>query len=89
MLPNEVLRAIQDIEKDHEMTAGAPGQMTNMKDLTFSRRVVLYHEDDFSIVQQAQIIQAFKANNSDVQLMGPDYLLDRLNALARDKKPPT
>jgi hypothetical protein len=49
-------------------------QMTSIQDLTFSGRVLIYHEEFLSIPQKAQILATYKEHNIDVQFMGTDYL---------------
>ena len=73
---SEVQRAMDDLEKEHSVAGGVPGQMTNLRSLRFSGRVMLYTGDDLSITQQADIIKAYKQKGYDVTFVGPDHLAD-------------
>lgn len=75
-LVTEVEPTMRWLESTRDMAGGTPGQMTDIKDLTFSGRVMLYTGDDLSIPQQAEIIKAFKAKNFDVNFEGPSHLTD-------------
>jgi hypothetical protein len=67
--------------------AGYRDESTRLEELTFSGRVLLYHEDFLSINQKAAIIEAYKVKNFDVQFRGPDYLSDKLIAWHRQHDP--
>jgi hypothetical protein len=60
--------------------AGPIGQMTDAKDLVFSGRVLIYHEEDLSIPQKATIIAAYKKESMEVQFFGTDHLSTALFA---------
>jgi len=47
------------------------GQTTTIQDLTFSGRVVIYHDDFLSITQQADIIRAFAEKHYALGFFGP------------------
>jgi hypothetical protein len=79
-LAEAVRQAIDDIPKKVDVGGGYRGEMTNIKDLTFSGRVLLYHEDFLSIPQKAAIINVYAAKHFDVQFRGPDYLGDQVIA---------
>jgi hypothetical protein len=79
-LVNEVQPSIDLVETQHPMWAGYRDQTTNITDLVFSGRVMLYYMSNFSITQKAEIIKAFKDRNYDVQFRGPDYFGDQLIA---------
>ena len=69
--------AVQQVldEMPKEMFIAAQlGHPTTIRDLSFSGRVFIYHDDFMSITQQADIIRAFAVRHYDVQFMGPDYL---------------
>jgi hypothetical protein len=56
-------------------TAGGFGdQMTWMRDLTFSGRVFIYHEEFLSIPQKAEILKTYDAKGLSVTFRGSDYL---------------
>jgi hypothetical protein len=48
------------------------GQTTTIQDLTFSGRVVIYHDDFLSITQQADIIRAFAEKHYALGFFGPN-----------------
>lgn len=80
MLSNEVRWALQNAEKRAVVSGGYRGQMNTASDLTFTGRVLLYHEDFLSITQKAEIIHRYTAKGFDVQFRGPEYLGDQLIA---------
>ncbi len=80
LLADEVLPTLSDMPKDVAISGGYRGERNTIQDLTFSGRVVLYHEDFVPIVQKAEIIKAFAARHLDVQFRGPDYLMDQVVA---------
>ncbi len=69
-----VQQAFEEISKQVAIGMGQGDQMTSIQDLTFSGRVLIYHEDFLSIPQKAEIIKAYQAKNMGVQFMGSDYL---------------
>jgi hypothetical protein len=76
-LPKQVQDVFSDFEKTRDLWGGiSEDQMTSVKDLQFSGRVILYYEGFLSITEKAQIIDGFKRENYDVQFRGPDYLRD-------------
>jgi hypothetical protein len=82
----ELLRhdAVQDTF-DHfgnqvAVMAGRGDQMTSLKDLTFSGRVLIYHEEFLSIPQKSEILTAYKAKRMDVIFRGMDYLGSQMTA---------
>jgi hypothetical protein len=52
--------------------AASLGQTTTIQDLTFSGRVVIYHDDFLSTTQQADIIRAFSEQHYSVGFFGPN-----------------
>jgi hypothetical protein len=77
MLRNAVQSALDDLPKRLQMKAGFELEGNTIEELTFTRRVILYHEDRLSIAQSADIINAYKAEHFDVQFRGPGYLLNQ------------
>lgn len=75
-----VQEAFDHVMKSVAIGAGSEGQMTTIQDLTFSGRVLIYHQDFLSIPQKADILKAYAAKNLAVQFMGPDYLGTRVIA---------
>lgn len=69
-----VQQAFENVSKQVGILAGQQGQMTSIGDLTFSGRVLIYHDEFLSIPQKADIIRAYATEKLDVQFMGPDYL---------------
>lgn len=76
-LSNLVQNTIVDMEKKVELSGGTRDQMESSRQLTFSGRVMIYHDDFLSITQKAKIIDAFVAHHCDVQFRGPAYLGDQ------------
>jgi hypothetical protein len=66
-----VQQALDDLPKKTFIAAGL-GQTTTIQDLTFSGRVVIYHDDFLSITQQSDIIRAFAAKHYAVGFFGPN-----------------
>ncbi len=87
-LAEAVEQIIDDLPKHHDFTGGYIGERTTLRELTFSGRVFLYHEDFLSIPQKADIIKAYSRRGLDVQFRGPDYLAIQMIAWHRehDKK---
>lgn len=77
-LVNFVNPTMEELRKDIGGGEGYRNQITLLKNLKFSGRVFLYHEDELTIVQQGEIIKAYKASNFEVQFRGPDYLMDQV-----------
>jgi hypothetical protein len=77
-LVDSVEQTMTDLQKNHRIMGGPADEMNSLEELTFSGRVLLYHEDYLSILQKADIIRAYKDKNFDVQFRGPDYLSGRL-----------
>lgn len=65
-----VQQALEDMPKKTPVLAGL-AQPTTIQDLTFSGRVVIYHDDFLSVTQQADIIRAFAAKHYSVGFFGP------------------
>ena len=79
-LAEAVSQALDEIPRKVAISGGYREQMNTIQDLTFSGRVLLYHEAFLSIQQKATIIDAYTAKHFDVQFMGPDYLGDQIIA---------
>jgi hypothetical protein len=77
---NAVQQTLDDIPKKVAVSGGFRGEMTSIQDLTFSGRVLIYHDAFLSITQKADIIHAYTARHFDVQFRGPDYLGDQVIA---------
>jgi hypothetical protein len=59
-------------------SAGYRDQQNTIDELTFSRRVALYHEESLSTKQKHAIYEAFQSQNTEVQFYGGDYLMDQV-----------
>ncbi|MGD0957048.1 MAG: hypothetical protein ABR953_09480 [Candidatus Acidiferrales bacterium] len=79
-LSNGVQRTLDQMLSKAHASGGYGDQMTRIEDLTFSGRVIIYHEDFLSITQKAETIKEFSAKHFDVQFRGPDYLALQLVA---------
>jgi hypothetical protein len=77
-LVEAVQPAIENLTKKVEIGGGYKEVDTTLKDLVFSGRVFLYHEGSLSIPQKADLINAYKSKNYDVQFRGLDYLGDQI-----------
>jgi hypothetical protein len=60
--------------KQVAIMSGYGDQMTTSKELTFSGRVLIYHEEFLSIPQKADILKAYKEKGLAVTFRGSDYL---------------
>jgi hypothetical protein len=58
---------------EHVPVGGDAGGIISAKDLIFSGRVYLYHEEPLTNVQKAGIVQAYSARHYDVSFRGLDY----------------
>lgn len=74
---NAVKQTLDQMPKKVFVSGGYGDQMTSINDLTFSGRVLIYHEAFLSITEKADIIRAYAAKHYDVQFRGPDYLGDQ------------
>ena len=71
---NAVQDAFDHFGKQVAVMSGYGDQMTTSKELTFSGRVLIYHEEFLRIPSQADIIKAYQAKGLAVVFKGPDYL---------------
>ena len=78
---------IEHFNQRIDVAGGYRDQLTNFKDLKFSGRVFLYHEDLLSIPPKAEIMKVYRAKNYDVQFRGPDFLGDQVIAWHREHDP--
>jgi hypothetical protein len=69
-----VQQAFEHFSKQVAVLAGQGEQMTSIQDLTFSGRVLIYHEEFLSIPQKAEILKAYGSKGFAVTFMGNDYL---------------
>lgn len=77
-LVNQVDAAFSHMNKNATVQGGYRGEREDARDLPFSGRVLLYHEDFLSIPQKADIIRLYEAKHYNVQFRGPDYLGDQI-----------
>jgi hypothetical protein len=80
---DSVQQAFDHVSQSVAILAGRDGQMTSIQALTFSGRVLIYHEDFLSIPQKADVLRAYATKSLDVQFMGSDYLGDQVIAWHR------
>jgi hypothetical protein len=66
-----------DVETQHwaVMKSQGASDAVNTKDLAFSGRVFVYHEDTYSIEQQAEFVKLFRQHGATLLLRGPDHSL--------------
>src|SRR5260370_215814 len=86
-LAEAVQQALDEIPKKVAISGGYRGEMNSIQDLTFSGRVIIYHEAFLPITQKATIINAYPAKHFDVQFTGPDYLADQIIAWTHQHDP--
>jgi hypothetical protein len=79
-LVDAVQDTITGLPKRIAVSAGYRDERSRLEDLTFSGRVILYHEDFLSIPQKAAIMSAYAAKHFDVHFRGPSYLGDQVVA---------
>lgn len=86
---SQVQATFQSVEKQIAITAGYQQNLTDLKDLTFSGRVFLYHEDAFNLRQLADLVDICKTHGMALDFRGPNFLMDQVMAWHRkhDKKP--
>jgi hypothetical protein len=84
--PTDVVRKVPE---HAAITGGYRDEATSLKDLVFTGRVFLYHDDILTITQKAAIIEAYRQRGLDVNFRGPDYLGDQVIAWyhQHDSKP--
>lgn len=71
---NAVQETFDHFGKQVAVMSGYGDQMTTSKELTFSGRVLIYHEEFLSIPQKADILKAYKEKGLAVTFRGSDYL---------------
>jgi hypothetical protein len=71
---NAVQETFDHFGKQVAVMSGYGDQMTTSKELTFSGRVVIYHEEFLSIPQKADILKEYKEKGLAVTFRGSDYL---------------
>ena len=77
---NAVQETFDHFGKSVAVMSGYGDQMTASKDLTFSGRVLIYHEEFLSIPQKADILKAYKEKGLAVTFRGSDYLATQVIA---------
>ena len=80
-----VQQAFDHVASQVAIASGRDGQMTRIQDLTFSGRVLIYHEEFLSIYQKADILKAGEAKGMGIQFMGMDYLGTQVAAWHRQQ----
>jgi hypothetical protein len=71
---NAVHETFDHFGKQVAIMSGYGDQMTTSKDLTFSGRVLIYHEEFLPIQSKADILKAYQAKGLAVTFRGHDYL---------------
>lgn len=69
-----VKQTFDHFEKQVAVMGGYGDQMTTLKDLTFSGRVLIYYEEFLPIPKKAEILKAYEAKQLAVTFRGMDYL---------------
>ncbi len=69
---------INGLSQHMDAAGGNPGEITSLRDLTFSGRVFIYLEWPLTNKQKADIIEAYSAKGMDVQFRGLDFLNSRI-----------
>jgi hypothetical protein len=79
------------VEKSISVQSGYLQNLTDLRDLTFSGRVFLYHEDNFSLRQLADLVDIYKSHGMALDFRGPGYLGDQVAAWyhSHDRTPPS
>lgn len=68
------------VAKSVGVQAGYGHNPTDLKDLTFSGRVFLWHEDNFNLRQLADLVDTYKTHGMALDFRGPDYLANQVVA---------
>lgn len=76
-LSEEYKKIINDLESKTEVTGGHVTEfsMTSGKDLVFTGRIYIYHEDSFSHQQLAELEQLYKSKGLSVLFRGTEYFI--------------
>jgi hypothetical protein len=77
---SQVPVTFDSVQKSMVVTAGYGANMTDLKDLTFSGRVFLYHEDMFNLRQLADLVDAYKSHEMALDFRGPEFLMSQVTA---------
>ena len=73
-LAREVRPMIDDLPRKVGVQSGYNlSNAIDLRDLTFTNLVLIYHESALTITEQAEIISVFKDDGLNVQFRGPDY----------------
>ena len=92
ILLSEIYKHTFDISKSVIITGKRIGEeSTEEKDLIFSGRVFIYHEQELPVERIAELRKLYRSKNLDVQFKGPDYLAFKLitSQPAPQSPPPT
>lgn len=77
---SQVPATFDSVQSKIGVTAGYGQNLTDIKDLTFSGRVFIYHEDMFNLRQLADLVDAYKLHGMALDFRGPTYLSDQVIA---------
>jgi hypothetical protein len=83
----DYLQGILGMQMPEATSAFVGEEMMSSKDLIFSGRVFIYHEDSLSLEQRASLEVLYKSKNLSVQFRGPDYLAGRILAWSASRRP--
>ena len=70
---------LNDLNSNVLIVSKNPGDTAKIfsKDLHFSGRIYIYHEDDLTLQQLGFLEGLYKANNLSIQFRGSDYVVAR------------
>jgi hypothetical protein len=71
------------VEKSIEIQGGYQPNLTDLRDLRFSGRVFMYHEDMFNLRQLADLVDIYKSHGMALDFRGPSFLSDQVMAWHR------
>jgi hypothetical protein len=78
MLIDQVQVALDGLLKKLKIKQGFGFEGNTLDELTFTGRVLIYHDELLSITQRAEIINAYKLKHLDVQFRGQEYLMNQI-----------
>jgi hypothetical protein len=76
------IKTFEDIVRKMSFEGSESGQLTSLKDLTFSGRIFIYHYDFLTLEQIVALRSVYKKKNLSVQFRGIDYVAEE----TRNKK---
>jgi len=73
-LINQVDKEFESKQSQLVLQVHGFGTSTDLKDLVFSGRVFLYHADNFTLRQLADLVDLYRAKGMSLEFRGPEYL---------------